>query len=161
SHVRKKYDRAGKGLFEDANTWVALAEIFTDILQDLNLNTTYVIIDALDECVTDLSKLLDFIIQKSSLSRVKWIVASRNWPDIEERLGNAGQNLSLELNAESVSTAVKIFVQHKVLHLAQQKNYDDETRDAVFDHLSSNANDTFLWVALVCQILKQIPRRKT
>jgi hypothetical protein len=32
SHVRKKYDQAGKSLFEDANAWVALTKIFTSIL---------------------------------------------------------------------------------------------------------------------------------
>jgi hypothetical protein len=158
TYVWKKYDRAGKGLFEDANTWVALVEIFTDILQDPNLNKTYLIIDALDECVTDLPKLLNFIVQSSTSPHVKWIVSSRNWPDIDERLKNAGRNLSLELNADSVSTAVKIFVQYKVLQLAQQKSYNDETRDAVLDYLSSNADDTFLWVALVCQNLGKIPR---
>jgi hypothetical protein len=162
SHIQKKYDRAGKGLFEDENTWVALVEIFTDILQDQSMTSTYLIIDALDECVTDLPKLLNFIVQKSSTSpQVKWIVSSRNWLDIQEQLEEAGQNLSLELNAESVSAAVRCFIRHKVLHLVQQKKYDDKTRDTVFDHLSSNANDTFLWVAIVCQILKQIPRRKT
>jgi hypothetical protein len=162
SHILKKYDHAGKSLFDDANAWVALVEIFTDMLQDPNLNRTYLIIDALDECVTDLPKLLNFIVQSSSTpSHIKWIVSSRKWPDIEERLKNAGQNLSLELNAESISTAVKVFIQHKVLQLAQQKSYNDETRDAVFDYLSSNANNTFLWVALVCQNLEKIPRWKT
>ncbi len=164
SHIRKKYDHARKNLFEDANAWVALCEIFTNILQDPSLNSTYLIIDALDECVTDLPKLLDFIVQKSSVSpRVKWIVSSRNWPDIEERLERAGHKvrLCLELNAESVSTAVSIYIQYKVLQLAQQKKYDDKTRDAVLDHLFSNANNTFLWVALVCQNLEKIPRWKT
>jgi hypothetical protein len=66
--------------------------------------------------------------------------------------------LCLELNAESVSTAVSIYIQYKVLRLAQQKKYDDKTRDAVLDHLFSNANNTFLWVALVCQNLEKIPR---
>ena len=59
-HIRKKYDQAGKKLFEDANAWVALSEIFTNILQDPSLNSAYLIIDALDECVADLPKLLDF-----------------------------------------------------------------------------------------------------
>ncbi|KAH8586363.1 hypothetical protein B0O99DRAFT_493091, partial [Bisporella sp. PMI_857] len=159
SHVRKKYDQRGKTLFEDANAWVALSEIFTSILQDPGLNTTYLIIDALDECVADLPKLLDFIVRKSSESpRVKWIVSSRNWPDIGERLMNAGQNLSLELNVESISAAVSIFIRHKVLELAQRKKYNNRIRDAVLDHLSSNANGTFLWVALVCQDLESIPK---
>jgi hypothetical protein len=157
SHVRKKYDKAGKTLFEDTNAWVALTEIFTDVLQDLSLNTTYLIIDALDECITDLPKLLDFVVKQSSASsRVKWIVSSRNWPDIEERLERAGHKvrLSLELNAESVSKAVSIFIEQKVSQLAQQKKYNERTQEAVRAHLASNANDTFLWVALVCQDLE-------
>src|SRR5436190_18803003 len=82
SHIRKKHDHAGKTLFEDVNAWVALSEIFTNILQDPSLNSTFLIIDALDECVVDLPKLLDYIVQKSSVSpRVKWIISSRNWPD--------------------------------------------------------------------------------
>ena len=68
--------------------------------------------------------------------------------------------LSLELNAESVSTAVSAFIQHKVLHLAREKKYGDRVREAVRDHLSSHANGTFLWVALVCQSLRVIPRWK-
>ena len=40
-----------------------------------------------------------------------------------------------------------------MLQLAQQKKYDDKTREAIIGHLSSNANDTFLWVALVCKEL--------
>ena len=147
SHVRNKHDYVGKALFEDANAWVVLSEIVTSILQDPHLRNTYLIVDALDECVADLPKLLDFIVQKSSISsRVKWIVSSRNRPDIEERLETAGHKvrLCLELNAESVSTAVGIYMQHKVLQLAQRKNYHDKTRDAVLRHLTLYANDTFL-----------------
>ncbi|KAL1641203.1 hypothetical protein SLS61_010182 [Didymella pomorum] len=162
THVREKHDHAGKSLFEDPNAWEALTEIFVDVLQDPCLATTYLIIDALDECVTDLPKLLDFIARHSSVSsRVKWIVSSRNWPDIEERLERADNKvrLSLELNAESVSMAVSIFIEQKVSQLAQQRKYDKRTRDAVLDHLASNANNTFLWVALVCQNLEATSKR--
>jgi hypothetical protein len=164
SHVRKKYDQAGKALFEDANAWVALSEIFTSILQDPGLNSTYLIIDALDECVADLPKLLEFIVQNSVISpRIKWVVSSRNWPNIEERLERIGQKkrLCLELNPKSVSAAVSIYIEHKTRQLADQKNYDARTREAVLQHLVSNANDTFLWVALVCENLKNVPRWKT
>ncbi|KAH6985432.1 quinon protein alcohol dehydrogenase-like superfamily [Ilyonectria destructans] len=163
-HVRKKYDHAGKGLFEDVNAWVALAEIFANILQDPNLKSTFLIIDALDECVANLPELLDLIVEKSSETpRVKWIVSSRNWPNIEEQLETARQKvrLCLELNEKSISTAVSIYIRHKVDQLARLKRYSDETRDAVQHHLSSNANDTFLWVALVCQDLQKIPRWNT
>jgi len=71
-HVRKKYDHSHNTLFQGVNTWFALSEIFTNILQDLSLNNTYLIIDALDEYTVDLPKLLVFIIQISPISsRVK------------------------------------------------------------------------------------------
>jgi hypothetical protein len=162
SYIRKKYDSAGKNMFEDANAWVALVDIFTDVLRDPSLTTTHLIVDALDECVTDLPKLLDFVAKQSSASsRVKWIVSSRNWPVIKEQLEQAGHKvkLSLELNAVSVSSAVSIFIQHKVSQLAKQKEYDKQTRDAVLERLTSNANDTFLWVALVCQNLEKTAKR--
>tara|TARA_R110002003_G_scaffold1615_1_gene23296 strand:+ start:2404 stop:3240 length:837 start_codon:yes stop_codon:yes gene_type:complete len=158
SHIRKKHDDAGKALFEDANAWIALTEIFVDVLQDRQLSTIYPIIDALDECVTDLLKLLNFIAKQSSASScVKWIVSSRNWPGIEEQLEQAGHKvrLSLELNAESVSAAVGVFIQHKVSQLAQQKKYEKQPQDAVFARLTSSAVATFLWVALVCQDLEK------
>ncbi|ORX98078.1 WD40-repeat-containing domain protein [Clohesyomyces aquaticus] len=164
SHIRKKHDQAGKALFEDANAWVALSDIFTNVLQDLSLNSTSLVINALDECVADLPKLLDFIVQKSFLSsRVKWIVSSRNWPDIEERLERAGHKvkLCLKLNVESISIAVSIFIQNKVNQLVEKKKYEDKMRDAVLDHLSLHANDTFLWVALVCQTLENTPCQRT
>jgi archaellum biogenesis ATPase FlaH len=162
SYVRDKYDHAGGALFNDANTWAALTEIFTNMLQDPSLDNAYLIIDALDECTTDLSKLLNFVAKQSSASsRVKWLVSSRNWPDIEEQLERAGHKvrLSLELNAKSVSTAVTIFIKQKVLRLAQRKRYDKQTQDAIQEHLRSNANNTFLWVALVCQNLEASSKR--
>jgi hypothetical protein len=161
SHVRKKHDYAGKAMFEDANAWVVLAEIFEAVLQDPSLRMTYLIVDALDECVTDLPKLLDFVAKQSSASsRVKCIVSSRNWPDIEAQLERTGHKikLSLELNAQSVTAAVDIFIQRKVDQLARGRQYNLKVRHAVLQHLRSNANDTFLWVALVCQDLKTTPK---
>ena len=156
SHVRAKYDQAGKMLFEDANAWVVLSEILTNILHDSTLQTTYLIIDALDECEKNRPELLAFVAQNSSVSsHVKWIVSSRNWPDIEEQINTANQKVkfSLELNEKSISTAVNTYIEWKIEQLVKQKGYDNDTRDAVQRRLLLNANKTFLWVALVCQQL--------
>ncbi|KAK0720779.1 NACHT domain-containing protein [Lasiosphaeris hirsuta] len=156
SHVRSKYDRADETVFKDANAWDTLLEIFTNILQDPSLKTTYLVIDALDECVTGLPELLGLIAPKSSVSpHVKWIVSSRNWPQIEERLETAAEKtrLSLEMNAESITTAVEAYFRHQALYLKRLKGYDRPTENAIQKYLSSNANGTFLWVALVCQAL--------
>jgi hypothetical protein len=163
SHVRKRYDDAeDRALFEDANAWVVLTEIFASVLHDPSLPVTYLIIDALDECATDMSKLLDFIAKHSSTaSRIKWLVSSRNWPSIEKQLERANNKvrLSLELNADFIADAVSKFVDEKVSRLTHDKKYDEQTRNAVAGYLVSNANDTFLWVALVCQGLEQTSKR--
>ncbi|PHH88576.1 hypothetical protein CDD83_7357 [Cordyceps sp. RAO-2017] len=151
SHVRKEYDLRGKALFEGVNSWAALFEILSNILQDQRVESAYVIIDALDECTTDLQRLLKFIVDMSAASpRFKWIVSSRNWPDIEEQLDIAARKvrLCLELNDRSISAAVGFYISHKVRQLAQLKKYDEATRKAVHDHLSANAQGTFLWVSL-------------
>ncbi|KAF5230264.1 hypothetical protein FAUST_9885 [Fusarium austroamericanum] len=154
SNLRKKYEHLGTKLFEGDNAFFALSDILSGMLQDPSLNGAVLIIDALDECKTNRHQLLDFITKPS---RAKWIVSSRNWPDIEEKLDNAKRKvrLHLELNKDSISKAVRIYIRHKVNRLAEQKKYDRQTRDTVEQHLASSANDTFLWVALVCQELEK------
>ncbi|KAF2179315.1 WD40 repeat-like protein [Zopfia rhizophila CBS 207.26] len=160
SHIRRVYDQTGKALFEDANAWVAISEIFTDILQDPGLNSTYLFIDALDECTHDLEKLLAFIVQKSSLSsRVKWILTSRNHANIEQRLrlDNSGTRLSLELreNAAQVSHAVDAYIDYRILEL-HQIQHDQSLQSLVRGKMQQKANGTFLWVSLVMKELKDV-----
>ena len=164
SHIQQEYDLAGKSLFEDANAWVALSKIFINVLQDPKLNTTYLLVDALDECVEGLENLLELIVRSSFMTtRVKWVVSSRNWPNIEDHLEKATEKLalSLELNAQSVSKAVNKFIEHKVRQLTELKKYNNRMRAGVSDYLSRNADNTFLWVALVCQYLEKTPRWDT
>ncbi|EGU74133.1 hypothetical protein FOXB_15357, partial [Fusarium oxysporum f. sp. conglutinans Fo5176] len=164
SYLRSKHDITGEKLFQGINVWVSLVEILTDMLKDPTLKDVVLVVDALDECVTDRPQLLDFIIQSSSTpsSCVKWIISSRNWPDIEDKLDSAKQKvrLPLELNKDSISKAVDMYIGYKVDRLACHKKYDKETRDAVENYLTSNADGTFLWVALVCQALADPKVRK-
>jgi hypothetical protein len=151
SHILKRFDE-----YEDRNSWYTLSQIFTDILEDQVMPSTFLVIDGLDECQAGLSDLLHKIMQDWSLySHVKWLVSSRNWPNIRERLDTAEQ-LSLELNAESVSTAVGLYIDYKVCELARLKKYNDETHKDVQKYLCDNAKGTFLWVATVCQYLETV-----
>ncbi|KAF4510681.1 hypothetical protein G6O67_002556 [Ophiocordyceps sinensis] len=158
SHVQNEYDHKGKALFEDVNAWATLSNILTNMLQDQRAQGGYVLIDALDECIVDLQRLLNLIVDKSSTSRFKWLVSSRNWPNVEEHLDMTTRKvrLCLELNEESISTAVSIYIDHEVDRLARLKKYDDATRDAVRSSLCSGANNTFLWVSLVCRELADL-----
>ncbi|KAI1384079.1 NACHT domain-containing protein [Hypoxylon trugodes] len=159
SHIRPSYSHAKEKLFTDVNAWEAMSKILGSILEDSSFKNTYIIIDALDECIVGLDLLLDLIVQKSlSCSCVKWIVSSRNWPNIDKPLNVATQKTSicLELNPESISAAVTAYISFKVSQLSKLQKYNDDTRDVVKQHLLSHANDTFFWVALVCQNLEKI-----
>lgn len=155
SHVREKYFCAGKQLFEDRNAWTALSKIFKSILDDPSLKDVVLLIDALDECTEGLLSLLHLIREISSTSYAKWIVSSRNWPSIEVELQNFKQSigLCLELNEHSISAAVQNYVHYKVDLLAQKHGYNDIIRETIEQKLVSRADNTFLWVALVCQSL--------
>jgi hypothetical protein len=154
-HVRAKYDHVGKGFFEDTNAWVALSEIFTNILQDPNLYSTYLVVDALDECETGLTQFLALINQSTSICpRIKWIISSRNRHDIEVGLSpNTAQRFSLELNAEHISRAVQIYINYEVSQLAY---IEQELQEKVRNEMHRKADGTFLWVALVLQELKKV-----
>ncbi len=159
--MRSKYDFAGGKLFQGINVWVSLTDIFLNMLRDPVSNDAILVVDALDECTSSRGQLLDFILQSYATSPpgVKWIITSRSWPDIEEKLNSAKKiSLQLELNHLHVSAAVNTYIEYKVGKLAVEKKYDPEMKHTVTRHLVENANNTFLWVALVCQELSKVRR---
>ncbi|KAL6408692.1 hypothetical protein AUP68_07636 [Ilyonectria robusta] len=156
SHVRKEYDGGGgKQRFAGKNAWQVMDTILMAMLKDPILGSAVLIVDALDECDAGRTQLLDFIIRASAISPAKWIVSSRNWPDIEDRLGIAAEKvtLCLELNEDSIADAVHAYIRYKVDELARLKTYDEEIRHAISQHFTNKSNNTFLWVALVFQEL--------
>ena len=155
-YLRKKYDQVSQSIFEDANAWVALSDIFMDMIQDPDLKTTYLVVDALDECMADLPKFLDLVHASVLSARVKWLWSSRNEIRIEQKLRrvDAKARLSLELkqNAEEVSRAVDVYIDDKLSRLESLE--DNSLRNQVRDILRRKANGTFLWVSLVVQELE-------
>jgi hypothetical protein len=159
SHLRTEYKSAGKALFEDTNAFYALSEIFRNMLQDPRLTTTCLIIDALDECETGLPELLKLITETAvaSSTGVKWIVSSRDRPDIDKQLalGDARVRLSLELNAKHVSDAVDVYIDHKISQITSIE-CDKALKDQVRRKIRQKADGTFLWVALVFKELQDV-----
>jgi hypothetical protein len=157
SYVQEKYDDAGKPLFNDDDSWFALREILANMLRDPNLQSACLVIDALDECETELQRLLGLISEHSDASsRVKWLVSSRN--SVPWTLGPEGsrRRLSLELteNAEQVSRAVDAYIEHSVSELASVQG-DEALQEEVRNQMREKADGTFLWAALVFRELKK------
>ncbi|KAJ3942718.1 uncharacterized protein N0V96_006939 [Colletotrichum fioriniae] len=160
-YIYEKYkDGGGKAAFEGDSAWGVMCGILKAILDDPMMNGVLLIVDALDECVEGRQKLLDFICERSNDSRAKWIVSSRNWLEIEtnlERITERTSALSLELNRDLVAHAVRTYIRRRVDKLAEKQPYHDdlELRNHVQQYLNENSSDTFLWVALVCDALRQ------
>ncbi|KAI1055560.1 hypothetical protein LB506_011457 [Fusarium annulatum] len=143
---------------EDKDHWnykVSLEATLRKILDDPGLGETYLLVDALDECIEDLPLLLALI--SSTSSRAKWIATSRNRCEIEELFGEASSKLalSLELHEGSVSKAVNSYIKYRTRQLAERKKLKKSSLQQIHDHLSEHAHGTFLWVALVCQRLER------
>jgi hypothetical protein len=159
SHVQKRYDQGAKSPFEGPNAWAALSMVLEDILEDTkSKSSTCLVVDALDECVAGLPQLLTLIIQMASrYPHVKWVVSSRNRPDIEARLRleQTQMRLSLEQNEKHVSRAIEIFIDFRVSRLTLLKD-DSTLQETVQREIYAKADGTFLWVALVLTELELV-----
>lgn len=161
-YIRKTYDAGGKQRFEDQNAWQVFTSILKEILQSDIQDGLVLVVDALDECDKGGEELLSFIIEMSRSSRAKWIISSRKEPFVEDQMEESLRTtaLQLELTGAVVSEAVGIYIRQKVDELQRKKKYDQPTRDLLEQKFIEKSNDTFLWVALVCQQLDRDVGRK-
>ncbi|PKK51576.1 hypothetical protein CI102_3491 [Trichoderma harzianum] len=157
-HVREKYDHIGRALFEESDPWDHLSAIFINILRDLRGTTTYLIIDALDEC-TDLERLIGLILGfLPEYSHVKWLVSSRETHIIKRflRSNDFQMGLSIDLK-ESVSAIDDIgtYIDERVSQLKFLQ--DNHALQELIRHtLRQKSNGSFLWVSLVILQLQTI-----
>jgi len=172
-HYLDMFKDLGSTLFEGRMAFYILKKVLQSMLDDEILERAYLIINALDECRREepgLPQLLELISEISGKNdKVKWLVSSRNEPEIEIVLEEhtARTRLSLELNAESVAGAVEAFIDFKMLELAERYRRAYATRkdpkvheklrrvqDEIANELRQKADGTFLWVALVFKQIK-------
>ncbi|KAF3392416.1 hypothetical protein F1880_008930 [Penicillium rolfsii] len=132
--------------------------MFMDIMRDPSLDMIYIVVDALDECLQDQDKLLQFILRETQeITRVKWIISSRNHVQQRTRLVESQSILSLELqeNAEAVLLAIGAYISNRLAELECLED-DDTLREYVQQTLQKKAEGTFLWVALVVRELQGV-----
>ncbi|KAJ5366099.1 hypothetical protein N7541_000040 [Penicillium brevicompactum] len=161
-HVQERFKDTGEPRFGDAEAWIALCNMFSDIVRESSLERIYVVVDALDECVQDQDKLLQFILNESKdFPHVKWIISSRNHVEQRTRLLDSQSILSLELheNAESVYLAIEAYITNKTAGLESLRD-EKNLLAYVQQALQRKADGTFLWVALVIQELEHVDRWK-
>lgn len=168
-HLREKYDKDETPLFEVSNELYALWQILFDMVSDLSHTRVYLLVDALDECDSELLELLD-LIKNKPLHNVKWLFSGRCEPEIVGR-GYHWSKINLDdPDSTHVSDAVNTFISFEVQEIAESKSYKGTLQQEVEAELRKKAEGIFLWVALVCKelrraspmitlsILKELPR---
>ncbi|KAF3076728.1 hypothetical protein CFAM422_001367 [Trichoderma lentiforme] len=160
-HVQQEYKIVGsRSLFDGINAWITLSGILVKMLQDPALENACLIVDALDECESDRKKLLDLIIESTlATPQVKWILSSRNYPDIEAKIRSCRTIavIDLESSATLVSESVDAYIRCRTRQLSLIED-NEVLQEQLQLAILQKSSGTFLWAALVFQ---EIEERRT
>ena len=157
--VRKASDLQGAQLF---NRFDALWDLLVDITRHETAGSINVIIDAIDECeegvqvmiVNRISRLL-----KSDVANpMKFFITSRpNTPAIHAFQETSVQyaRLSLEDNQKALSEDISRVIRQRLELLVKRGSCDPKTRNRLENLLLERADQTFLWVSLMLELLER------
>ncbi|EPS41227.1 hypothetical protein H072_4849 [Dactylellina haptotyla CBS 200.50] len=148
---------------QDVESWKVLWDLFLEMLYQCKFSKVYVVVDALDECSgVGMAGLLKRLVRTGldRPSKLKWLLTSRPLPSAETELltGSDQVLVSLEINSEHVSNAVKSYIKAKVIELDHRHTYGSTLRQQIQDILMAKAKGTYLWVSLVCKTLEKVSR---
>ena len=163
--LRDRWDTSQQRFHKDVSSWRGLWNILMEMLECCQCAQVYVVVDALDECQgKDMADLLRVIVRTGlgCASRIKWLLTSRPLDSAERELlaGSDQVQVSLELNAQHISWGVRAYISYKVAELDRRRNYG-LLRPKIEQELGYKAEDTFLWVSLMCKKLETISRNET
>ncbi|CAG9981146.1 unnamed protein product, partial [Clonostachys byssicola] len=142
----------GRKHFNHPSDFVPLSGLFYDILQDSNLPQTYVVVDAVDECVgsSDLMQLIETSGQVTP--RIKWLASTR----ANNVTPQGSFHLNLGTQAKFMYCAVEKYVAHRVFSLSRQRFYDTALRDQVQQLIVDRSGGNYPWIHAICQMLRQL-----
>ena len=112
------------------------------------------VLDALDECgvrdkVTLIESLNKFYSTRSSFGRrVKFLVTSRPYYDIEYRFDEPVIRLSGEEESKQIKKKINLVIKDRVPKIAARKKFDCKTQDALQERLLATKSRTDLWLYL-------------
>jgi hypothetical protein len=155
-----------------ATSAATLWNIFEEVIQNENLPEIFCILDALDECEDDSREWLmqklgrifssnnDKPATRVTTGRLKMLVTSRPWEDIEFGFLEASKIRLKTEEEDGIDHDIRTFIKEKVNALAKRRGYTAQEREIVTEALTSKANGMFLWVSLIIKDLEKTPGSK-
>jgi hypothetical protein len=159
-HLDHKRVTTDRTTFDDPNDFPALSGILYDIIRDPEFPETYFIVDALDECSSEVGRpgLMDLVkfIQDSieSSGRIRWIVSSDFSNAIQLAFNKTTQCVTVDMSSLSCSNAADNYIRNKVGVLAEAKGYDEDLKSIIVAALCKRSPSNYLQVNLICEALK-------
>ena len=149
-----------ESLFSFETLW----KIFESMVCEPDLETTYCVLDGLDECdeasleilLGKFAALLSAKPYRSSACHLNLLIVSRDLPDFIPELLSSFPRISLNPDADTeITQDIDLFINAKVEELSRRRQYPDRLRLRVEEVFRDRAQGTFLWIGIVAQVLRK------
>lgn len=158
-HATRAVKRCGEALTKDLGE---LWRTFESVASDPTIGEVVCILDALDECrESDRNRLIqyleDFYTRSVNVAtqthRVKFLVTSRPYGEIERKFGRLTRNiptirLAGEDESEKISREIEIVIKSKSKEIAETCNLTERVQSCLEARLGDTPNRTYLWLHL-------------
>ncbi|KAI0883900.1 WD40 repeat-like protein [Annulohypoxylon maeteangense] len=161
THLSKKADCTDRRSFNDPNDFLALSDIFYNIIEDERFAKTYIVVGSIEDCISGngwpgVDHFLDLIAQSLKLSnKIKWLISSDESERFQKAfLDNGCQHFKLGWRSLGMNVTILAYITAKVEDLIKTKKYDEELADEVVDGLLLASQGNYLWVDIVYEALR-------
>ena len=162
-HILSSFEIQKESLFT-GSSFETLWRIFESMIRDPILDTTYCVLDGLDECDEAslellLRKFVALLSAKSDESlacHLNFIIVSRDLPDIISEILSSFPRIRLDPDVDiEVNDDIHRFIENKVDDLSKHTQYSEALRVHVKEVFQNRAQGTFLWVGIAAKALKE------
>ncbi|KAG9515922.1 hypothetical protein KCU93_g9317, partial [Aureobasidium melanogenum] len=160
-HVHHHWIKEEQKFDKDLNQVASLWNLLEKMTKDIGHQATYIVIDAIDECSEQVEHLLRLIHTAGLVSppNVKWLITSRpSSLDLQGSIWSYHRPMQIDLDSFTVQVddAVQRYIRVKTAWMELSRfSVDDQAR--ICKLLLTKSESTFLWVAFVCQEVRNLP----
>ena len=162
-HILPSFKIQKESLFL-STSFEALWRIFESMVSDPALETTYCVLDGLDECdeasleilLGKFAALLSANPNESSPCHLNLVIVSRDLPNFIPELLSSFPRISLDPDADTeINKDIDLFIKEKVKKLSKNRQFSEELCVHVENVFRKRAQGTFLWIGIVAQALRK------
>ena len=152
------------------DSFPVLWELLLEIAQDPDANEILCVLDALDECeehdknvlIKSINRLYSSVGENIYNGRLKFLITSRPYDDIEQQFGNLVIRLAGEDETELIKQEIDLVIKDRVPRLATTMKLDPTTASILQQRLLDTESRTYLWLHLILEdVIKRSLRIKT